>query len=50
MRARKKFKKMKNCGLKSDHYDEKYMKIKFNSDNELTLDKTIKNPYPDNCC
>ena len=42
---------MKNCGLKSvirsvtkksDDYDEKYMKIKFNSDGELPLNKTIK--------
>ena len=26
----------------SDDYDEKYMKIKFNSDDELTLNKTIE--------
>ena len=26
----------------SDDYDEKYMKIKFNSDNELSLKKTIE--------
>ena len=26
----------------SDYYDEKYMKIKFNSDDELPLNKTIK--------
>ena len=26
----------------SDDYDEKYIKIKFNSDNELPLNKTIK--------
>ena len=26
----------------SDDYDEKYMKIKFNSDNELPLNKTIE--------
>ena len=26
----------------SDDYDEKYMKIKFNSDGELPLNKTIK--------
>ena len=25
----------------SDYYDEKYMKIKFNSDDELPLNKTI---------
>ena len=29
---------------KSDDYDEKYMKIKFNSDDELPLNKTIKIP------
>ena len=28
----------------SDHYDEKYMKIKFNSDDKLPLNKTIKIP------
>ena len=28
----------------SNDYDEKYMKIKFNSDNELPLNKTIENP------
>ena len=28
----------------SDDYDEKYMKIKFNSDDELPLNKTIKVP------
>ena len=28
----------------SDHYDEKYMKIKFNSDGELPLNKTIEIP------
>ena len=27
---------------KSDDYDEKYMKIKFNSDNKLPLNKTTK--------
>ena len=26
----------------SDNYDEKYMKIKFNSDNELPLKKTLE--------
>ena len=26
---------------KSDNYDEKYMKIKFNSDDELPLNKAI---------
>ena len=28
----------------SDDYDEKYMKIKFNSDDELPLSKTIEIP------
>ena len=28
----------------SDDYDEKYMKIKFNLDDELTLSKTIEIP------
>ena len=28
----------------ADDYDEKYMKIKFNSDNELPLNKTIEIP------
>ena len=29
---------------KSDNYDEKHMKIKFNSDDELPLNKTIEIP------
>ena len=29
---------------KSKDYNEKYMKIKFNSDDELPINKTIKNP------
>ena len=28
----------------SDNYDQKYMKIKFNSDDELPLNKAIKIP------
>ena len=28
----------------SDHYDEKYIKIKFNSDDELLINKTIGFP------
>ena len=28
----------------SDDYDEKYMKMKFNSDDELYLNKTIESP------
>ena len=28
----------------SDDYDEKYMKMKFNSDDELSLNKTIESP------
>ena len=40
-------KNIKNCGAKSitnnsDDYDEKHMKIKFNSNNDLPLDKTLK--------
>ena len=42
---------MKNCGVKSeistkifDDYDEEYMKIKFNSDDKLPLNKTIEIP------
>ena len=44
---------MKNCRVKlrglirsitknSDNYDEKYMKIKFNSDDEIPLNKTVE--------
>ena len=48
----KKVKIMKNCGLKSirsitknsDDSNEKYMKIKFNSDDELPLKKTVEIP------
>ena len=46
-------KNRKNCGVKSeiylgfiiknsDDYDEKYIKIKFNSDSELLVNKTIE--------
>ena len=28
---------MKNCGLKSDDYDEKFIKIKLDSDDKLEL-------------
>ena len=28
----------------ADDYDEKYLKVKFNSDNELPLNKTIEIP------
>ena len=45
---------MKNCGVKpdiyrsitknSDNYDEKYLKIKFNADDQLPLNKTIEIP------
>ena len=55
MRAKKKLKNMRNYGSKSeiylgqsskisDDYDEKYMKIKFNSDEKLLLNKTIEIP------
>ena len=33
----------------SDDYDEKYMKIKFNSDDELPLNKTIEIPSMMRC-
>ena len=52
MKSKKKLKNMKNCGLKSeillsqyeDDYDEKYMKINFNSNDELPLNKAVKIP------
>ena len=47
-------KNIKNCGVKSDliksmaknsnKYDEKYMEIKFISDNDLPLNKSIEIP------
>ena len=51
MIAKKKLQNMKNFGVtseirsitkNSDDYDEKYMKIKFNSDDELPLNKMIE--------
>ena len=33
---------MKDFGVKSDNYGEKYMKMKFNSDVELPLNKMIE--------
>ena len=55
MKAKKKLKNMKNFGVKLeillgqqlktfDDYDEKYMKIKFNLDDELPLNKMIETP------
>ena len=52
MKTKKKLKNMKNCGLirsitkNSDDYDydEKYIKTKFNSDDELSLNKMIEIP------
>ena len=55
MKAKKKEKKYEELGSKirdliksitknSDDYDKKYMKIKFNSDDELPLNKTIEIP------
>ena len=55
MKAKKKLKNMKICGVKSedlirsltknsDDYDEKYTEIKFNSDDELLLNKTVEIP------
>ena len=34
----------KSVTKNSDHYDEKYMKIKFNSDDKLPLNKMIDIP------
>ena len=53
MKTRKKLKKheelwikirdlIRSMTKKSGDYDDKYMKIKFNSDDELTLNKTIQ--------
>ena len=49
---------MKNCGVKSvlirsitknsDDYNEKYMKIRFNSDDKLPMNKMIE--VPTNSC
>ena len=33
---------IRSITIKSDDYDEKYMKIKFNSDDKLPLNKTIE--------
>ena len=55
MRAKKKLKKSEELWIKirnligsitksSDDYDEKYMKIKSNSDDELLLNKTVEIP------
>ena len=55
MKARKKNKNTKNWGIKfrdlirsitknSDDYDENYMKIKFNLDDELPLNRMIEIP------
>ena len=55
MKAKKKFKKCEELWSKiidlirlitktSDDYDEKYMNIKFNSDDELSLNKAIEIP------
>ena len=55
MKARKKIKNTKNWGIKfrdlirsitknSDDFDENYMKVKFNLDDELPLTKMIEIP------
>ena len=55
MKAKKKLKSIKNCGGKtrdlirsitknSNDYDEKYIKIKFKSDEKLPLNKMIEIP------
>ena len=48
MRAKKKFKNVKNCGVKlimsiTDAYDEIYTKIKLNSNDRLPLNKKNRN-------
>ena len=48
MRAKKKFKNVKNCGVKlimsiTDAYDEIYTKIKLNSNDKLPLNKKNRN-------
>ena len=35
---------MRSITKNSDNYDEKYMKIQFNWDNELPLNRTIEIP------
>ena len=35
---------IRSINKNSDDYDEKYVKIKFNSDEELPLNKTIEIP------
>ena len=55
MRAKKKFKKheelwnkirdlIRSITKNSDDYDEKYLKIEFDSDDELPLNKTVEIP------
>ena len=55
MRTKKKLKNMKNCRVKSrdlirsvtknsDDYDEKHMKMKFNSNDKLPLNKMTEIP------
>ena len=43
MKTNKK-KSMKKCGLKSDDYDEKYIKMKLDRDDKLPLNKTMQMP------
>ena len=41
---------IKSITKNSDDYDKKYIKVKFNSDDELPLNKTIEISYHDNSC
>ena len=50
MRAKKSKDLIRSITKSSDDYDEKYMKIKFNSGDELPLNKTIEIPNMSNSC
>ena len=44
MKAKKKNKKIRSINKCSDYYNEKFIKIKFDSDNNLPLNKSIEIP------
>ena len=50
MRAKKNKDLIRSITKSSDDYNEKYMKIKFNSGDELPLNKTIEIPNMSNSC
>ena len=50
MRAKKSKDLIRSITKSSDDYNEKYMKIKFNSGDELPLNKTIEIPNMNNSC